>query len=79
MSYEPVARTILWLLERKPEIKVHRKYLPDVLALLSSGKIRVIDDSSEPLIVARPQPTCPKHGTYTGMRCPLCQITPARF
>lgn len=53
-EYESVARAILWLLQRQPEAKINRRYLPDVLALLVAGKVRIIDDSGSPLIIGRP-------------------------
>jgi hypothetical protein len=55
IKYESIAESILRVLDRQPEAKVNKRYLPDVLALLCMGKIRIIDDSSDLIIVGRPE------------------------
>jgi hypothetical protein len=55
LEYESVAGIILDLVAKRGTVRVHPRYLPDVLALLSRGEICIIDNSSakNPIIVGR--------------------------
>lgn len=54
MEYQSIADSILWALRERPQLNIHRRYLPDVLALLNAGKIRLIDDSGSPIVIGLP-------------------------
>jgi hypothetical protein len=52
-EYVSVAPFILRAVEQYASVKVHRCYLPDVLALVCTGKIAIIDDSGNPVVVRK--------------------------
>jgi hypothetical protein len=56
-EYVSVAADILRVAAMQESVKVHRCYLPDVLALVCTGKIQIVDDSGNPVIVRRAE-TC---------------------
>jgi hypothetical protein len=57
-EYVSVAQFILRVVEQYASVKVHRCYLPDVLALVCTGKIAIVDDSSNPVVVRRAETSC---------------------